>query len=242
MILEGYMIPSLDLKKTINRKSFIKMLKVYDTPSSNKLWDYVFAEVLYKTETNGTEIIEVHLCRLNSNPYRETVFRGYASSVFPSKEISLVSLTNDSLIIYDATYRGRKLGSWAMNEIVKWAKNWPEAEVNLIKLSNVDADNKIRRNKFYENFGIIFEYYDSRKESGRSLPMKCIDLKNHESWEKKNGGHIEELPLDFFIKDIIKSNELINERNRIIEKENSELKLSYLKKTIRSLKDKLTSR
>lgn len=235
------MIPSLDINKYDNRKSFIKLLKVYDMNDSNFFWDYVFAEVLYFTENKNREVIEVHLCRLNAKPAKKTVFKGYAY-YNPQGVIHKVSITNDSLIINDTSYRGKRLGSWAMNQIVKWAKYWPQADLNIIKLSEVDADNKERRNKFYENFGINFNYNYPLKESGRSYPMKCLSLKTHEHWNIMQGGNIEELFLDVFIEKNFSEMKLLRKRNRDLKQQILKLRTTFFKKAIRSLKKKLTKK
>lgn len=49
-----------------------------------------------------------------------------------------------------------------MNEIVEWVQHWPEESVDGIKLLARQAkdDNKARRNWFYEQFGLVFDYID----------------------------------------------------------------------------------
>ena len=81
---------------------------------------------------------------------------------------------------------GQRIGSYLMNEIVSWVKKWPDAEVNPIRLSSCQAtpDNKERRNHFYENFGLEFDYVDSDKKEGRSKIMKARDLKENLRWQE----------------------------------------------------------
>jgi len=100
-----------------------------------------------------------------------------------SIEIRIVSLTGGcSTETWGATYRcdsheggsvrlsngfiglpneiqGRRVGTWVMNEVVSWAKQWPDARVEPIRLSQQQATqaNKRRRNKFYNQFGFQFE-------------------------------------------------------------------------------------
>ncbi|WP_069385228.1 hypothetical protein [Halomonas caseinilytica] len=73
---------------------------------------------------------------------------------------------------------GRGIGTFFMNEIVHWARQWPEASVMPVRLLESDArgENTSRRNRFYENFGLIFEYLDDRKLAGQSAPMLAKDL------------------------------------------------------------------
>lgn len=59
-----------------------------------------------------------------------------------------------------------------MNEIVKWAKQWPEANILKITLGEGDAydENMERRNRFYEQFGIEFNYHDESRKTGPHAP------------------------------------------------------------------------
>lgn len=59
---------------------------------------------------------------------------------------------------------GHRVGTYLMAEIVAWAKQWPTAEVMRIDLSWQDekegawgGNNKERRDRFYERFGITFK-------------------------------------------------------------------------------------
>lgn len=82
--------------------------------------------------------------------------------------------------------RGQRVGTYLMNIIVEWAKQWPEAEVKTIKLlvHQADPENKDRRNAFYENFGIEFNYSDKEKSAGYSRKMLAGDLKPSDTWRK----------------------------------------------------------
>lgn len=81
--------------------------------------------------------------------------------------------------------RGRHLGTFAMSEVVRWAQQWPEAAIESITLADGDGDpeNKERRNRFYEQFGLRFTYDDERRKAGRSLPMTAADLVDTGAWE-----------------------------------------------------------
>jgi hypothetical protein len=72
-----------------------------------------------------------------------------------------------------------------MNEIVVWAQQWPEAKVRSIKLLSGQAqeDNRARRNRFYERFGLKFAYSDPDHEEGVSKPMPARGLTPVTSWE-----------------------------------------------------------
>ncbi|RBH51717.1 hypothetical protein C3F00_033385, partial [Pseudomonas sp. MWU13-2860] len=54
--------------------------------------------------------------------------------------------------------RGQRIGTYLMNEVVNWAQRWPEADVHPIRLNSNQGyeENRARRNRFYEQFGIVF--------------------------------------------------------------------------------------
>jgi hypothetical protein len=82
---------------------------------------------------------------------------------------------------------GWRIGTYLMNEIVTWAKHWPEADVQHIALvpgQAVDDRDRDIRNRFWERFGLKLQFDDSEKRGGRSLPMKAKDLTPSAAWEK----------------------------------------------------------
>ena len=92
---------------------------------------------------------------------------------------------------------GHRIGTYMLNEVVCWAKQWSTASVKRITLLEGQAsmENKIRRNQFYEQFGIVFDYSDPEKKSGASRRMLVSDLKNSEKWKE----NIKVLPFDRFL-------------------------------------------
>lgn len=97
----------------------------------------------------------------------------------PHVRLTSASVTDGGYCVVDPGWlAGRGVGTFFMNEIVHWARQWPEASVMPVKLLASDAygDNKGRRNRFYENFGLVFEYEDGRKLAGRSTPMQAEEL------------------------------------------------------------------
>lgn len=82
--------------------------------------------------------------------------------------------------------RGMRLGTYIFNIIVGWAKQWPDAQINSIRVEEVDAyeENRLRRNRFYEQFGLMFDYADDRCRSGRSRLMPARDLHQVDAWEQ----------------------------------------------------------
>jgi hypothetical protein len=80
---------------------------------------------------------------------------------------------------------GHRIATYMMNEIVTWAKQWPEAAVKPITLNASDAshDNKLRRNRLYEQFNIAFDYdHGSDGASGCSRAMRASELKTVDTW------------------------------------------------------------
>lgn len=74
--------------------------------------------------------------------------------------------------------RGNRVGSFIMNKIVEWATSWPDAEINQIKLFSHQGrgENKVRRNRLYEQFGIKFDYTDHSHAEGLAHPMQARSL------------------------------------------------------------------
>lgn len=94
------------------------------------------------------------ICLTGSSPFQGAVF-----------------LEPDSL-------QGNRVGSFIMNKIVEWATNWPDAEINQIKLfaNQGRGENKLRRNRFYEQFGIRFDYKDDTHAEGLARLMQARSL------------------------------------------------------------------
>jgi len=97
----------------------------------------------------------------------------------PHVRLTSSSITEGGYCVVDPGWlAGRGIGSFFMNEIVHWVQQWPEACVMPVELLESDArgENKYRRNHYYENFGLIFEYEDDRKLAGQSAPMLAKEL------------------------------------------------------------------
>lgn len=81
--------------------------------------------------------------------------------------------------------KGQRVGTYLMDRLVAWAQQWPDAEVLPVELLGSDASekNKERRNRFYEQFGLVFDYADPiTKQAGRSRPMRVRELRRTEAW------------------------------------------------------------
>lgn len=99
---------------------------------------------------------------------------------------SYVSIAETALFLDLPNMRGMHVGTHLMNEIVVWAKQWPTATVGTIQLLSSQAtdDNKNRRNKFFEQFGLRFIFDDENKCEGTSIPMIASQLTPVNTWQK----------------------------------------------------------
>lgn len=111
-------------------------------------------------------------------------FNGSYSRGFREGEAS-VSLVVGALFFDPAELRGQRIGTYLMNNIVTWAQQWPEATVRSIKLlsGQAEEENRTRRNRFYEGFGLKFAYSDPEHREGVSKPMPVKELTPVTSWE-----------------------------------------------------------
>lgn len=120
--------------------------------------------------------------------YPKTHFHGgYSSS-----QQGLVSLTANTLstggfvVIEDNEIKGNRVGTYLMSEIVKWAKQWPNADVRSVTLGTgqAQAENLERRNKLYEKLNLKFVYDDlNHKKSGCSQKILASQLTIIDSWK-----------------------------------------------------------
>jgi GNAT superfamily N-acetyltransferase len=111
-------------------------------------------------------------------------FCGSYSRGFRDGESS-VSLVGGALFFDPAELRGQRIGTYLMNEIVTWAQQWPEATVKPVELlpGQAEEENRARRNRFYERFGLVFVYRDPDHLAGVSKPMPVKELTRVTSWE-----------------------------------------------------------
>jgi GNAT superfamily N-acetyltransferase len=104
----------------------------------------------------------------------------------------MVNLTNGAVSMNLDELLGRGIGSYLFNELAKWARQWPSAQIREIRLSPRQAGqkNRERRNHFYERVGIEFDYDDPvERRAGRSIPMLAGDLTPQDVSEDKIGVH-----------------------------------------------------
>lgn len=118
----------------------------------------------------------------DSTPYFVGSYHEYRNMVSLTSE----SLTRGAVFLDLPGLEGQRIGTYLMNEIVSWVKRWPDAEVRSVKLleDQADPDNKNRRNRFYEQFGLVFDYTDASKAVGVSRSMFARDLRQVETWKE----------------------------------------------------------
>ncbi|WP_295983322.1 hypothetical protein [uncultured Variovorax sp.] len=93
-------------------------------------------------------------------------FVGCYSKLYDRVSLTSNAVYGDGAVFMDLSgLRGHRIGSYLFNEVVAWAKQWPDAEVKTITLNAGDATatNKVRRNRLYEQFKIAFDYNDAKK-------------------------------------------------------------------------------
>lgn len=73
------------------------------------------------------------------------------------------SITNGGMVLREE-WRGLHIGSWCQNQVVQWVKSQSAGRIDSFWLSPSDARTEAdrdRRNRFYEQFGIPFNWQDS---------------------------------------------------------------------------------
>jgi len=112
--------------------------------------------------------------------------------------LASLSVTGVGSIFNDlAGLRGQRVGTYLLNEIVTWAKQWPDATVKSIELlvHQASEENTERRNRFYEQFGLVFDYRDPKHEEGFSRRMPGRDLNQVDTWRQ----NIKEWSMDEYL-------------------------------------------
>jgi GNAT superfamily N-acetyltransferase len=137
-----------------------------------------------------------------------------------TNRISLTGLSPDSRggIMMEDALRGMRLGTFVFNIIVKWAKQWPSANINSIELAEVDAyaQNKERRNRFYERFGLVFDYADVHAKGGSSRVMPAGELSLVTTWQQNIRVHHVDAYLGRMLQDNCRLRSDLDARERAI--------------------------
>lgn len=130
----------------------------------------------------------------------------YESSYFGQPRVSLTSSTiGGGAVFLDLDgLEGQHIGTFLMNEIVTWAKQWTTACVHPVSLGEGQAGdkNRERRNRFYEQFGLEFQYENAERRTGSSRLAPVTSLNTVDSWKE----NIEVVTADGFISEILYQN------------------------------------
>ncbi|MDY0977726.1 hypothetical protein SOM61_22445 [Massilia sp. CFBP9012] len=118
---------------------------------------------------------------------RRPVFSGCHVPFTPDGPLTVLtagSVSNGAVFLDLPGLEGLRIGTYLMNEIVVWAKQWPEAAIRPVTLLAAQGhdDNRDRRNRFYEQFGLIFDYSDADRRAGQSRPMLASALVSTGAW------------------------------------------------------------
>lgn len=196
-------IPSFDAgwRQRENIKPRIVVLEIRDRARVEEPpigWVIVEREEVYKRDLSG-EIFEASIrlsyqrvtTRASSFENGHGEFNGSYSSHFNAVSLTSSSMSNGSVYLSLPELNGQRIGTYLMNVIVEWVQQWPDASVNSIQLLSGQArgDNKARRNRFYEQFGLIFDYHDSAQREGSSRPMLVQGLSVVETWKDNISEH-----------------------------------------------------
>ncbi|QIZ46810.1 GNAT family N-acetyltransferase [Dickeya zeae] len=223
------------------KRPTFEILHIYERDNPDKYWKSFLVETIYKNKKIGNEhndLITLYFRCIGEKQGPELCFRAIHTILKNDNNVIVsetISLTCGSLGIWHNDYKGNRLGRWLFNEIVTWAKQWPNADVNSIRLGPTDAteDNLKRRNKMYRGAGLKFDYDDDEKRTGRSRIMKASKLTALSSWKKENGGNIEAQNIDDYINDLIKENESLK-----CEMESKKLRINSLNQKLSIMESK----
>ncbi|WP_138922435.1 hypothetical protein [Hylemonella gracilis] len=196
-------LPSLDpeIKNGKPTKSRIYLLEVRDRkePERNPIaWVLIERQEKFQKNEADDSVLTASVqisyeCITPRNSYRVSgkgkFFGSYSRNSVDGMPMVALTSPNDTLFFDPIELRGQRIGTYLMNEIVLWVQQWPEARVRPIKLvaGQAGEDNKERRNLFYTQFGIKFDFRDSEQREGVSKPMLVKELTPVENWKESIG-------------------------------------------------------
>jgi hypothetical protein len=198
-------------------KPRIRIIEVHDQEQIDKepiAWILVEREEVFQIDEGDKSIfrasIRLRYARILPKHSRYPASGGefcgsYENTVFAGEVASITShdISKGVVFLDPGELRGQHIGTYLMNEVVAWVRQWPEAIVQPVELviNQAQDGNKDRRNKFYEQFGLIFDYTNSRCEEGLSRKVPAGSLKCVESWRK----NIKEVTVPEFMADLLYS-------------------------------------
>jgi hypothetical protein len=194
-------LPSFEFPYPIteNAKSRIYVLHVYALELVGKPIASILVEHVEKfvRDSNGLIVeasVRIHyeLITRSRNYHRQPGgdFSGCYFRNFEGNErvsITSPSMSTGAVFLDLPGLEGCRIGTYLMNEIASWVKQWPDADLKPIGLlaGQADSENKERRNRFYQQFGIEFEFTNSFQTEGFSKPMCAGQLINSEKWKSR---------------------------------------------------------
>lgn len=207
-------------QKSESVKSYVLEIRDKSNPDGSPIaWLFVEREEEYRCDERDGSVneaaIKLRYRRLEPKRYnQELKYRSFLGGYrrgfngHPAVSITSQLLSRGAVFLDLPGLEGQRIGTYLMNEIVLWAMQWPEAEVCKVELFEGQADNinKDRRNRFWEQFGLQFNYRDLEKREGISKAMKAGSLTPVETWKE----NIRVLNVQDFINDIISENEKLN--------------------------------
>lgn len=168
-------------------------------------------EVLRRDERDGSiyeASIRISYERIEPKHSHRVPGKGYFSGGYsrgfsgePSVSLTSETTSKGAVFLDPQDLRGHRVGTYLMNEVVTWARQWPDATVRSVELleGQSHGENKARRNRFYEQFGLVFAYRDPEHREGLSLPMDASALTPVETWK----ANIRERDVREFIGEVI---------------------------------------
>ncbi|ORE39892.1 hypothetical protein [Pseudomonas aeruginosa] len=183
-------------------------------------WVLVEREEVYRRDPNDGSISEASI-RLSYQrivakySYRDGgkgQFDGSYTQRFNSVSLTSRTMSKGAVFLDLPGLDGQHIGTYLMNEIVQWVQQWPEATVKSIELlaGQAHGDNKNRRNWFYEQFGLVFDYVDPECREGLSRPMRAGALVTVETWKE----NITELLMLNYLAEVLYAKEQVSSELR----------------------------
>lgn len=186
--------------QSVKPRILVLEIKDKDRPDDKALgWVLVEREETYRRDPRDGTIYEASIrlsyqritAKFSHRDGGKGRFDGSYSRNFNSVSLTSTSMSKGAVFLDLPGLDGQRIGTYLMNEIVQWVQQWPEATVNGIELlaGQGHGDNKARRNWFYEQFGLVFDYTDPEHREGRSRPMLAGALVKVETWKQNITEH-----------------------------------------------------
>lgn len=186
--------------QSVKPRILVLEIKDKDRPDDKALgWVLVEREETYRRDPRDGTIYEASIrlsyqritAKFSHRDGGKGRFDGSYSRNFNAVSLTSTSMSKGAVFLDLPGLDGQRIGTYLMNEIVQWVQQWPEATVNGIELlaGQGHGDNKARRNWFYEQFGLVFDYTDPEHREGRSRPMLAGVLVKVETWKQNITEH-----------------------------------------------------